>query len=67
MKLDKKFNDFIANHPIAMAFVIEAMHYYSKEVIGSQEKLRKDMKHHIIHPDLWIKLANDWRNSYETR
>lgn len=60
--MDKKMlMNFIDENPITMAFVITAISQYAEQTIQHKEELRKEMKYHIISPELWIEIAEVWQ------
>jgi hypothetical protein len=53
--------------PISTVFIVEAISRYADEVIQASEVLKKDMQRHIINPNLWIKIAKDWKEAEKVR
>jgi hypothetical protein len=46
--------------PLNQAFVIEALTRYAKKTARNADAVRDSMKGSFIHPDSWIKCAEDW-------
>ena len=49
--------------PLNQMFVIDALDKWSSHILDNQEKIRKQMENHMIHPDAWIGCAQHVRNS----
>lgn len=42
------------------AFVVEALGRYAKEIRANREEVIRKMKDSPIHPESWVKCADDW-------
>jgi hypothetical protein len=51
--------------PLNQAFVMEALNRYANLVIEEQDELRESMINHMIHPDPWIRCAEDFKELYD--
>lgn len=48
-----------AHGALVQAFVLEAIDRYAKQVMSDQDKLRVQMKNHLVHPEAWIGCAKE--------
>ena len=48
-----------AHGALVQAFVLEAIDRYAKQVMSNQDKLRVQMKNHLVHPEAWIGCAKE--------
>ena len=53
--------------PISSLFVLEAIGRYADQVLENKEQLKEEMKMHIIQPELWIQIAEDWKEMEKIR
>ena len=53
--------------PVSGLFVIEALTHFANKVVADQERIREEMKNHIISPEYWIAMANAWIDADEFR
>ena len=49
--------------PLNQVFVLECMDKWSSYILDNQDKVRKQMENHMIHPDAWIGCAQHVRDS----
>ena len=49
--------------PLNQVFVLECMDKWSSYILDNQEKVRKQMENHMIHPDAWIQCAQHVRDN----
>ena len=49
--------------PLNQVFVLECLDKWSSYIINNEEKVRKQMENHMIHPDAWIACAQHVRDN----
>lgn len=40
--------------PLGEFYILQALRYYSEEVLQNQDKIKNSMKRSLIDPDFWI-------------
>jgi hypothetical protein len=55
-KLEKYLNQY---SPLHQVFLVDALLKVSKAVVTHQEEMKESMKDHPVHPEAWIKCAQD--------
>lgn len=52
-----KIKEIINDVPMGEYFIIQALDYYTKEILDQEDRCRNEMKHSIIDADFWINNA----------
>jgi hypothetical protein len=55
-KLERYLNQYT---PLHQVFLVDALIKVSKAVVSHQEEMKESMKDHPVHPEAWIKCAQD--------
>lgn len=58
--VSQKLEHYINHYsPLHQVFLIDALLKVSKAVVEHQEEMKENMKDHPVHPEAWIKCAQD--------
>lgn len=63
----KELMEFSKFGTLSQIFIIEAILRYANEIVENQEKVKKEMHRHFIHPDAWIGAASEIKEKFEKR
>ena len=56
----QKLNSYVNHYtPLHQIFLVDALIKVSKAVVEHQEEMKENMKDHPVHPEAWIKCAQD--------
>ena len=58
--------DFAKTGPMMQLFVLEGVRKYAEQISADPDKVRDQMKDHMIHPESWIASAREALDSIET-
>lgn len=60
-----KIKHFMNEHPFNIAFIMEALRYYSNELLKNEDKVREDLKGGMIDPNDWLEMAREAKKVVE--
>ena len=52
--------EYMNEHPLNQAFVIEALARYSKQITESKAEIIESMQHSFVSGEAWVHCAESW-------